>query len=368
MTRPSTDRPDRIEPEGGLSRRQFLAGSAGAVAAGLLAARVGGSSSALAHEATAGHDHADPSVHIWAATFDGNRYLGLTGDGERAQIAELVVDGDAVHLGSSIGAELPEDFAAQALLAVSGRLLVAGATVREVQTEPLSGEGDLRPADRGGMPTDEGFADTVAVPVYTVRPTLLEVTPDGPRALPLEEQAPKGFGVASQLASLPGNRLAVMIEGSGNAEQTYNDVTRLAESADSHGQVWSFDVIASGLGEGFKSHLAAASGRIFAATTDQDGERGFHQRSLRPGADWRALATDGGDGPLLGATPRGGDTVEILSRTDGEVTRLRHEPGRSGWHRAGTVTVPGGVLDAVAVTGTRGQFVALGPSDAVLVR
>lgn len=368
--------PDRPPPEqqreaAGLSRRRFLFRSGTVLASGFVAARLGAGQPALAHGG--GDDgHGDLALSIWAATRDGDGgYVALAGDAADPDIARLVVEGDgAVRLGTSLGVRLPDGFVPLALLATGGRLLVAGATVREESSETLRyGQAELLPGDRDGVPTDEGFLEgSVVVPTYSVRPGLVEVTADGTRTLPLEAQAPAGFGVATAVLGLPGGRLAAVVEGAGAGEQAYNDVTRLAESAGADGAAWHFETIADRLGEGHDSHVVTTGGRLLAVTVDQDGRREFFERAPRRGAPWRRSSARVGSGPLMAAVPRRGDVVEIVSGTGGEPVRLRQRAGSSGWRRAGTVEIPGDeVLDVVAVSGTRGDLVALGRSGALLV-
>lgn len=363
-----------------LSRRNFLRSSSAALVAGLVAARIGGIQPAHAHGDLEGHtghsEHgldAGRALGIWAATRgDDGRYLALSGDADHPDIAALEVDAHGgVHLGATLGASFPQGFAPLALLATAGRVLVAGAMVHEQEALTVDYSQDsLHPADRDGIPTDKGFLEgTATVSVHSVRPSLVEVSSTGPRELPLADNAPGAFGVATGIVGLRGNRLAVVIESADEPEQAYNDITRLAVSTDRDGLSWEFEVIASGLGEGRRSHLAATNGRLFAVTVDQSGVQRFHERQPQPGAAWRDLATDGGEGLLLAAVGGSRDAVEILAGVGGEVARLRNEPGRSGWQRAGTVKVPGDVVvTTIPVSGTDGEVVVVGRTNAVLDR
>lgn len=311
-------------------RRTFLITSGAVLGGGLISSRLGLDRAALAHE---GHH---PALTIWAAARHGTRYLALAGSGDAPEIRELVIDSRGIAtLGSAVSV-LPDAFTALALLSAGGRLLVTGAAPYQV-------------------------AD-----VSSLRPTVYDATGPQPVELPLASQVTTAFGVATAVASTGPRHLAVAIEGSDDVEQQYNAVTQVATSLDA-GQTWSVSTLATGLGEGYPSHLTAAGDRLFAVTVDGQGARRGHERA--PGSGWQRLSAGPADGTLLAVRTTRGRAFELIDRSpDGVVRRFQREPAGTTWRSVGTVQIGEPILAIVAVNGAPGELVAIGASHAQLVR
>ncbi len=314
----------------GTDRRTFLITSGAVLGAGLISSRLGLDRAALAHE---GHH---PALTIWAAARHGVRYLALAGSGDRPEIRELVIGSrGTVTLGSTANA-LPEAFTALALLSVGGRLLVSGAAPYQV----------------GG--------------IESLRPSLYDVTGPQPVELPLASHVTTAFGVATAVASTGPRHLAVVIEGSDEVEQQYNADTQIATSPDA-GQTWSLSTLATGLGEGFPTHLTAAGDRLFAVTVDGQAARRGHEKA--PGNGWQRLSAGPADATLLAVHTTHGRAFELIDRSpDGVVRRFQREPAGTTWRSVGTVQIGEPIHTIVAVNGAPGELVAVGASHAQLVQ
>lgn len=326
---PGDHQPPERDSHSGTDRRTFLIASGAVLGGGLISSRLGLDRAALAHE---GHHSA---LTIWAAARNGTRYLGLAGSGDVPEIRELVIGSrGTVTLGSTVGA-LPEAFTALALLSVGGRLLVSGAAPFQVAG------------------------------VESLQPTLYDVSGPQPVELPLAPYVTTAFGVATAVASTGPRHLAVAIEGSADVEQQYNAVTHVATSADA-GQTWSVSTLATGLGEGFPSHLTAAGDRLFAVTVDGQAARRGHEGAA--GGGWRRVSAGPVDGTLLTVHTTRGRAFELIDRSpDGTVRRFQREPTGSTWRSVGTVQIGEPIHAIVAVNGAPGELVAIGESHAQLV-
>jgi hypothetical protein len=316
--------------QAGTDRRTFLIASGAVLGGGLIASRLGFDRAALAHE---GHH---PSLTIWAAARHDSRYLALAGSGGQPEIRELVLGSrGTVTLGPTVGV-LPDAFTALALLSVGGRLLVAGAAPYQVAG------------------------------VTSLRPALYDTTGPQPEELPLAPSVTTAFGVATAIASTDPRHLAVAIEGSDDVEQQYNAVTQVATSPDA-GRTWTVSTLATGLGEGFPSHLTAAGDRLFAVTVDGQAARRGHERVL--GSGWQRLSAEPAEGTLLTVHTTRGRAFELIDRSpDGVVRRFQREPAETTWRAVGTVEIGEPVLAVVAVNGAPGELVAVGASHAHFVR
>lgn len=293
-----------------------------------------GADAALAHDA--GADGRSPSLDIWAATKASDRYLSLSGTAETPEVRELRIEDDgAVSVGESLGISFPSGFVPVALHAMGDRLLAAGATVPE-----------------GDSAVDQ-------------RPALYEVAAGTSRELPLSDAVSVEFGMATAVAHTSQRHLAVIVEGSDDAEMACNDITRVAESADG-GVSWTASDVASSLGEGERSHVAALGSQLFVATVDGWGARRFHRRG-ELGASWDEVAGNGGHGPVLATVAAGRDTVEVIDRSDdGSVRRSRWDRDSRSWERPAAVDIGEDVVEVLAVSGTT-ELIAMGESETRLV-
>lgn len=315
------------------SRRAFLVGTGAVVLSGMVGSRLG-ADAALAHDA--GAEGGDPSLDIWAATKASDRYLSLSGTAHAPEMRELRIEDDgSVSVGESLGISFPKGFVPVALHAMGDRLLAAGATVPE---------GDS---------------------AVNQRPALYEVAAGAARELPLSDAVSVEFGVATAVAHTSQRHLAVVVEGSDDAEMACNDNTRVAESADG-GVSWTVSDVASALGEGEQSHLAAFGTQLFVATVDGWGTRRFHQRVV-PGGGWDEVPANAGEGPVLAVVAADRRAVDVIDRSaDESVRRLRWDRDGRDWEDAGRVDIGEGVVEVLAISGTR-ELIAMGQSDTRLV-
>lgn len=354
-------------PVGGMSRRQLLTRSGALLASGLLASRLGLVGKAFADSDY--HEHAVPTFSAWAAARQGNAYLGLAGTGEDPDIRELHVGKDGrVAEGRSLGVAMPDRFIALALHATGDRLLVGGADLYEVERLELDYRTDtVHPEDMDALPTDEAYPTGVElVSIFTFQPALYEVVGAAVRELPLSDYLSVAFGAVTGIASSAPGWLAVVVEGSDHIEQAYNDITRVAKSTDA-GRTWSPSVVASELGEGHRSHLVAAHGRLFVSTVDGRGERGFFEESDGGDADWRPVAPHRRAGEVLAVVAHSTGEVEVLDAlSNGTAQRFRHQVGRAGWDDAGPIEMGQDLLEVVSVSGGSGELIVIGESTAEL--
>ncbi|MGH3646636.1 MAG: hypothetical protein ACRDTM_05620 [Micromonosporaceae bacterium] len=300
--------------------------------AGLIASRLGAEGAAHAHDG-ADHDHPEASLPIWAVTRHAGRYLALTGDAEAAQIHELAVGPDhSVSLANQVSAATP-GLTALALHSTGKRLLVGGAEAYQA----------------GEIPS--------------LRPAVYELTEAGERELALAASVPSAFGVVTALASIGARGIAALVEGSDDAEQQYNAVSRVATSTDG-GQSWRLDTLAVDLGEGHFGHLVASGGGFAAVTVDGAGARSGYAGAAAGG--WRRAWEQAGSSSVMAVSSPSAGVVELVDRSaTGAAQRHRFE--RGAWRSAGANEIGEPVLAVVAVSGSRGELIAIGESSARLL-
>ncbi|MEU5871806.1 hypothetical protein AB0A73_09635 [Glycomyces sp. NPDC047369] len=273
-----------------LSRRALLTGALLAGAAGLAPARAARAADA-------------PQIRAAAAGWTGRNgeLLVLTADALDAGYALRILEpGEAVEPGAAVAGvlgpplplPLPADFTPHSMAATGAVLWVTGA--RE------SAPGAVRPSLVRIEDADGGYAD-----------------------LPVPDDI--GAGIATAIAPMGSDGIAVAIEGGADEHLTALSRSRLAVTADG-GSTWAAGELADGLGEGYGTVLAETDRGVFAVAADGAGTQTAVNARLAEAGDPQLVLTPAGTYPGAGrpmAAVAADTHVSLFSDRDGAVTETR---------------------------------------------
>lgn len=271
-----------------LSRRALLTSALLAGAAGLAPARPARAADA-------------PQIRAAATGWTGRNGELLVLTASDAEYALRILEpGEATEpgadvtgvLGPPLPLPLPGDFTPHSMAATGAVLWLTGA--RE------SAPGRVRPALVRIEDADSGYAD-----------------------LPVPKDI--GAGLATAIAPLGADGIAVAIEGGADEHLTALSRSRLAVTTDG-GSTWAAGELADGLGEGYGTVLAETDRGVFAAVADGAGTQTAVSARLAEAGTPQLVLTPAGTYPGAGrpmAAVAADTHVSLFSDRDGAVTETR---------------------------------------------
>jgi hypothetical protein len=300
------------------------------------------------------------------------KYFALAGeiDSRSLEIHEILVAPDrTIKLGPHRPIEFPDGFVPAVLHGTDTRLLVGGAKVVEAQR--ISVDYSVSPSLLASPylvgynpPYPDGVHD-VSIP--SLRPALFEISGKRLNELAIGDVADQvGWGTITDLVNVPGNGLAMRIEGSLSHEAAYGERVVIAETVDG-GATWFSDTVANGLGEGWLGGLAVSGDAMVTITVDQAEKRTVYQRTVGTRTPYTKVDAGGG-GLVLGAVASRGGSVVVFGSADGRVVRQRYETTTRQWIPAATDAAAGNTTHAVmTIGGAPDEWLAIGQGSARLI-